>query len=439
MFQFIKRALNDAVLGFLALVSLFLLITPSVFALSAAAMRGLAIAELAIVGLFAIEYLAGVLLATDKTRFLLNRWRLLDAVIIIAAVVPFFPAGPDFLRNSPVLRLLRLGRVALLGTRSSRVLASVERPVTEPGVSTAEPAVVALDPTGVRFESVPWEMALARVATAEPDWLFVSGVTEDRLSPIATALGVPEQAMRGLFKLSVPRFGRLEEFATLFVRYPLPMHAGGRLRRTPVLLVGTADNVVVLSTESTDLEMRVEEQLRSLGNDMPRMLRASVALLGAIMRANTDVVERLELNLLAAEAQQASQNDEAFLASSFDLRSDILRVRSSLKHLRLVLRDLARGDLTLGATQAGERELFRLLEEDSRDLYEGIDDLRESLQALVDLRLNVASFQMNRVMRYRAEISIKRTKFFAPMVMALKRFHTDKIEKYVSENLLKNS
>lgn len=242
--------------------------------------------------------------------------------------------------------------------------------------------MLALGPSGMAFETIPWNIGLARIGTSKPDWLFVGGVTKDRLAPIATALGVPKQAVEGLFQSSVPRFGRLERFSTLFVRYPLPILPGGRLRRTPVLLVGTADNVVVLSMESTDLEMRVEQRLAGLEKGMPRMLRATVALLGAIARANTDVVEQLEANLLALETQQAALKDETFLAQTFDLRSDILRIRSSLKHIRKVMRDLARGDLTLGTTEAGDRELFRLLEEDASDLYEGIEDLRESLQAL---------------------------------------------------------
>jgi Mg2+ and Co2+ transporter CorA len=396
----IERLLNDAMLGFLALLSLFLMVMPSVFSLSPAGERLLVIAEQTVVALFALEYLAGFALAAEKQRFVTNRWRLLDALIIIAALFSLFPAGPEFFRNSPALRLLRLGRVALLGTRSGLALTSSrESPAVEDERPDSEPRVLALGPSGMAFEKIPWNIGLARIGTSEPDWLFVSGVTKNRLAPIATALGVPKQAVEGLFQSSVPRFGRLERFSTLFVRYPLPMLPGGRLRRTPVLLVGTADNVVVLSMESTDLEMRVEQRLAGLEKGMPRMLRATVALLGAIARANSDVVEQLESSLLALETQQAALKDETFLAQTFDLRSDILRIRSSLKHIRNVMRDLARGDLTLGTTEAGDRELFRLLEEDASDLYEGIEDLRESLQALVDLRLNVASFQMNRVMR----------------------------------------
>jgi Mg2+ and Co2+ transporter CorA len=123
------------------------------------------------------------------------------------------------------------------------------------------------------------------------------------------------------------------------------------------------------------------------------------------VRANTQVVEHLEAALNSIEAEQIGLNDKTFLARTFDLRTDILRVRSSLQHIRNVLRGLARGDLTLGKLDPDARELFRMLEEDVSDLYESVEDLRDSLQALVDLRLNVSSFQMNQVMRLLAVLT----------------------------------
>jgi len=64
-----------------------------------------------------------------------------------------------------------------------------------------------------------------------------------------------------------------------------------------------------------------------------------------------------------------------------------------------MLRELSRGQLSIPGLDEANREIFGLLADDTGDLYESNEDLRESLQALVDLRLNVSSFQMNRVMR----------------------------------------
>ena len=181
--------------------------------------------------------------------------------------------------------------------------------------------------------------------------------------------------------------------------YPLPMRPGERLVRTPVLLVGTSDNVVVLSREETDLQLRVEARLAGLDEATPRMVRATLALVGEIMQAYTDVMSALEASLQTIEASQSRQDDDGFLAATFELRADILKVRSSLKHLRSAIRDIASGKVTIAGAGRDDRERFRFLADDANDLYEEIDDLRESLQGLVDLRLNVSSFQMNRVMR----------------------------------------
>jgi len=398
--RLVERVLNDAVLGFLALLSLFLMVAPLVFDFSETSARDLFAVEYGIILLFALEYGAAWALAPDQLRFVSNRWRIIDALIIAAALVALLPLGPDVLRNSPVLRLLRLGRLALLGTRSGLGLASpptgAARGAPEPA---AEVTALALAPSGTAFEPIPWDACLRRIANAEPDWLFINGVVEDRLAPIAAALQVPEKAVQGLFQATVPRFDRLERFSTLFVRYPLPPSPDGRLRRSSVLLVGTPDNVVVLSREPNDLARRVEERLGSLDETTPRMARAMVALVSEILRAYNAVVEQLEDSLLRIEAEQATLRDEGFLTRTSELRGDILRVRSSLKHLKTVARDLSQGQVSVATTGAADWEAFRLLAEDAGDLYEGIEDVRDSLQALVDLRLNVSSFQMNRVMR----------------------------------------
>ncbi len=396
----VERVLDDAVLGFLALLSLFLIFVPSVFELGPEGEGLVLAAEYGIIGAFALEYLAGFALAPRKRLFLTNPWRLIDALIIVAPLVALLPAVPELLRSAPTLRLLRLGRLALLGTRSGLALGASAgvRDVVSPTTATRA-GIRALGATGEIFEAIGWEEGLDRIRNAEPDWLFVSGVAESSLAVIADALAVPEQALHGLFSSSIPRFDRLERFSALFVRYPLEMQPDAPLRRTPVLLVGSAENVVVLCRDQSDLSDRVEARLRGLPKEMPRLARATVALLGEIGRAYSEVIEALEVKLLLAEAEQATLTDEAFLARTFELRSDILRVRSSLRHLKNEMRDASFGELVPASSTADRLGLLGILAQNMEDLFESADDLRESLQALVDLRLNVASFQMNRVMR----------------------------------------
>lgn len=398
--RLVERYLNDAVLGFFALLSLILFIAPLVFPFNASANAVLTAIELGIVLLFILEYVSGFLLAKRKLVYMSNGWRVVDIVIIMSALIAFLPFMPDVLRHSPVFRLIRVGRIALLGARSSLALKPVDTTSNFISSEAAEDlTVLRLDASGKKFEAISWEQGLNRIRNCEPDWLFISGVGESRLRPITDALGVPVSAVQGLFKAASAGFDTLEHFSTFFVRYPKLMLPGERLIRSPILLVGTAENVVVLSRDKTDLDEKIQSRLSSIDANTPKIVRATLALVSEIMLAYSHVTESLEVSLANLETAQHRLGDEVFLARTFELRADILNARSSMKHLKSVIRDLHSGKVVITSASKSDREPFRYLADDANDLYDSIEDLRESLQGLVDLRLNVSSFQMNRVMR----------------------------------------
>lgn len=218
----IKRYLNDAVLGLFALISLFLLLTPYVFQVSTFAQSAISVVGYAIVMMFAIEYFAGLAAAKNKSQFVLDGWRIIDALIIASAIVAATPVVPDVLRHSPVFRLIRVGRLTLLGARSTLAL-KPEATEHDTAYRSSETAlkVLSLGTSGTRFEANSWDEGLARIRSAESDWLFFSGVNEARLAPIADAMSVPVKAVQRLFKSASPGFDSLERFSTFFVRYPL--------------------------------------------------------------------------------------------------------------------------------------------------------------------------------------------------------------------------
>lgn len=398
--RLVERYLSDAVLGFFALLSLILFIAPFVFPFSAAANTVVTALELGIILLFVLEYLSGFLLAKNKLAYIANGWRVVDMVIIISALIAFVPFMPDVLRHSPIFRLVRVGRIALLGVRSSLALKPVDNTSNAISSETAENLrVLRLDNSGKQFEAISWEQGLSRIRNFEPDWLFISGVGESRLEPITEALGVPVSSVKGLFRSASAGFDTLEHFSTFFVRYPMPMLPGERLIRTPILLVGTADNVVVLSRDKTDLDEKIQLRLASIDANTAKIVRATLALVSEIMLAYSHVTESLEVSLANLESAQHRLGDEVFLARTFELRADILNARGSMKHIKSVIRDLYSGKVVITSSSQSDREPFRYLADDANDLYDSLEDLRESLQGLVDLRLNVSSFQMNRVMR----------------------------------------
>src|SRR5207248_818395 len=85
--------------------------------------RAFDIAGWAIIAAFAMEYVVNLALAHDRRVYVLNPWRIVDAVIILAPLASLLPFAPEFLRSSPALRVLRLARVLLFGARAHRGLA----------------------------------------------------------------------------------------------------------------------------------------------------------------------------------------------------------------------------------------------------------------------------------------------------------------------------
>src|SRR3982751_3860707 len=148
--------LNEAVMGFLALAALAAGLAPVLFALAPRLDGVLAVAEWLIIAIFAAEYFVNFALAHDRRRFVLNPWRILDAIIILAPLVSLLPAAPEFARSSPVLRVLRLARVILFGARARRGLS----PGADMGIEEKAPAgplrVRALSPAATEPTESDW-------------------------------------------------------------------------------------------------------------------------------------------------------------------------------------------------------------------------------------------------------------------------------------------
>ena len=394
-------------MAFLAVLTLLISAAPLAFTITPAITSTLTGAELLIVILFALEYGVGWALAPNKSAYVRNPWRLLDAFIIVALVVSLLPLPTDALGLSPALRLIRFARLAVLGTRSSarlavRGTATVERATQFQGPVDAY--ALNLDARPLRFDPIDWERVLNRIGSDQDDWLYVSGIGSGHLAPIAERLGVPEPVLRSkLFEAAFPRLDRLERFVTLFAWYPTitsnPETGTATISRIGLLLVGSAQNVAVLAREPCELLSGLARHLEEADPGTPALVNATHALVKEIIRAYARVAEYLETALVRIEAAEATLPDRAFLQRTFRLRGEISRVRTTLRHLTAVTRNLSSRRIAIRGFEVADLPEFKLLASETADLYERVDDLSENLAALVDMRLNVSSFQMNRVMR----------------------------------------
>jgi len=88
------------------------------------------------------------------------------------------------------------------------------------------------------------------------------------------------------------------------------------------------------------------------------------------------------------------------------LKKELSAAQADLWRLKSVLNDLAAAGKKLPGSDGKEVEFLKQLAHDSEYLYDTVVNTREELLSLIDLHINVVSFDMNRVMRVLAVVSV---------------------------------
>lgn len=402
MLQRIARLLNEPVMGFFALLALAFAVVPMAFDLTPEAAAAFDLLDWPIVAIFALEYGAKLALAPVKRAFVLDPWHLLDLFIVVAPFLALLPRASGALRSSPVLRLLRVARAAVLGVRTGGAMKRPRRsarpeaeriPMEIHGLSAARPDAI---------ELLDWDRFLAGFADPDDDWFHISGVHPEDFPRLAEGIEVPVVLLNS--KLAETSHAKIDLFAgysTLFFWVP-HLVAGSNaveVERTGMLLIGREQNLVTLSRGRSGLLREVMDLLPSLNLDAPYFVRVIFALFRRLIQRHGAVVDRLEGEVQRIEAQPAGETSPGFLEETFRLKTQITAIGSDLWHLQQVIEVVAEKRVALHGFEAVHQGLFGILASEAEYMYETARNIREHLLSLIDLRLNVVSFQMNKVMR----------------------------------------
>jgi Mg2+ and Co2+ transporter CorA len=408
----IARWFSEPIMGLLALILLAIALVPVVFDVADEVERNLDHVEWAIVSLFAVEYALKLYLSPSKKEFVLAPAHLLDLAIILLPFATLLPASPEALRGSPVLRLVRFARLAVLGMRTTGVV------VTRPRARAAEAArppfeimgLIASDPGKLR--RVSWDEFLAELSAPDEDWFYISGVYPEDFGRISQALRLPAGFLWSkLIDGSYPRIDVLEGYLTVFVHYPRVVKVedspwGLEIDRTGTLIVGSAQNLVTLAREPRGLHERMTEVLQDVDPNVPFLVRIMYALLRHLLERYGEVIEALEREVGRLENLPATESSQSFLEGSFHLKRQIVAVSGNLWHFKEMVRALAEKRIPLRGFDAAKHQvMFDVLADDADYRYETATNVRESLISLIELHLNVVSFEMNKVMRILAIVT----------------------------------
>jgi Mg2+ and Co2+ transporter CorA len=401
--------LGEGLLGFLAILAVALVLAPNFFNLppGGAAANAIEAAQWAIIAWFAVEYLVALGFAKDRRAFLRNPWRLVDVVTIVVPLASALPGVSRGLRSSPVLRLVRLVRLVTLGVRASGIVVR-HRPTRAAQALSAGPAQV------LRLEETPapasvaadWPELLRWLRAREEGWYHVANPSPDELRQLAAAAELPPAFLETNFVAAMhPHLASGRDYAAFFVWLP-EIDATGHVDRRATLLIAWKNRLLSLSRRPAHLIERLAPASATIGEtEMPFPIRALGELAQQVVRENEIVVARFEQDLHALEEVSVRESRPEFFERTFRLKKELSAAQSDLWRFKAALAELGqRRDAAPGMTDAAQEQFTRLAA-NAEYLYETIVNTREEVLSVIDLHLNVVSFDMNRVMRLLAVVS----------------------------------
>jgi Mg2+ and Co2+ transporter CorA len=401
--------LNEAVMGFLALTALGFALVPELFSVGAGVGLFIEIGEWIIVALFAAEYLVNLCRAPDRRAYVLGAWRILDLVTIVAPLVSLIPAVSDSLRSSPVLRLLRLFRAVMFGTRAGGSLSRDSRPPDSAPEAIPLRAAFLRGPGSSPPRESTWVDFLGWAGGRGEGWYHVTGLNPERRAELAGVEGIPRTTFEEAFsEIERPRFESSRDYTLLSIPIPA-LRKEGRvsIERRRTLLVIRASSLVTLSRRPLEILPFVEEYAGKVDlSGAPLPARTVYELLFGVLARNEEALERIEGKIRSLETVPARQSTNAFFEETFHLEKELSSVRADLWRLRPVLIDLREGRESLPGGRPEDRDFLKRLAEEGEDLLQTARELREAVVSIIDLHMNVASFEMNKVMRLLAVVSV---------------------------------
>ena len=402
--------LGEAFLGFLAIGATALTLFPLLFEVSARADTAIESAQWAIIGWFAVEYAVALAWAPDRRAFLRNPWRWLDLATIVVPLATIVPSVSDALRSSPILRLVRLVRVITMGIRASGAVVRAEaRHAAAAG--PAAPARVTLlrgDKPGAAAGEVPWSEFLQWVKEPGAEWFHVAQPSPADLRGIAAAAGIPPEVLGPqLAGTGYPHVEKVGPYAGFFVTLP-EVGATGAVGREGVYVLVGEENVLSLSRRATALPSLAGTAAENAEQAALRFpARTAHLFLRTVLSQSERLAGMHQDELHALEDVPVRDSRAEFFERTFRLKKELTAVQADLWRLRALLAELADGRAPLpGAGAATEREVFQRLADDAAFLLETVTTTREEVLSLIELHINVVSFDMNRVMRVLAVVSV---------------------------------
>jgi Mg2+ and Co2+ transporter CorA len=411
----VDKVLSDGFMIFLAVLMLPIILIPIfVSSLDQQYLDFLNTADIAIIGIFYVEYLLKLAYAKDRWKHFINAWHILDLIIIMLPLMELFPIlGIGLARRSPLLRLVRLARIMAVGGRT------VKRRIHDTGHSSvaSAPAIsMRAQVVDQDFETVKKDISIAEVKkfwqSPSQTWIDISGISEEDLEELSATIGIPNIVLTSkLADESYPRIDYLERHSMIFLLSgSTELHRRGThhllICRTGLLIICSGRNIMTISKQRSDtFEEVLKRARRQFPAGRPLLVSILYSILEHIIHKYKLIIGEVEHELLRIENIPSDETPRDFLETTFQLKKEVNRLVSSLLHLKEVLTVIMNRRVPLEGFDSAHEELFDILADETVYLHETAQNSKDDLSSLIELHINTTSYEMNKVMRVIAVIT----------------------------------
>ena len=396
LLRLLERLLNDAVMGLLALVGFGVALAPFAFDIDPWFAAWLNVAEWIVLAAFVLDFGVGFATAKDRRRWIGSPWRIVDILCILGGIGSMLPGIPEAASGSVVMRLLRIGRIVAFATIAGTTVADVDgEPAADSATATARVRVYGPDGLMVP-KGASWDDVMQWLPRPTDHWIDVCNAGRDELEAAARSLGIPRDMIGTV--LDSHAGGRLATWpggCAVSLWLPTVIADGfPEIRREQMVIVMPAAGIFTATLSPFELPASVVSAPGAACYGPPTLLR----LLEYGLALHERALGRLDDELRLLEQAGISGGNTEFLSRVFRLRREISAAAADAGRFGVLVRQVAE----LG--RGPEADLVRVsggLEE----LAGRFGELKENLQSLMDLHLNVKSYQMNQFMRFLAVVS----------------------------------
>ncbi len=261
-------------------------------------------------------------------------------------------------------------------------------------------------------ENLPFDRLNDFLNTPVQNWLDITCVCAEDYHDLSRILGVPRMLLESRFSNeSYPRIDYFEHYSLIFTRVAdgdVSIGGSGQIfpNRSDLLVICHGNDIITISKSQANMFHQILERARRTYNpEDPLAVSILYIILKYMIERDKCLLIEIERQLIHFENTPLNKRPSNFLEITFGLRKEINQLVPALLHLKEIISEVTSKSVPLEGFSEVHEKKFQLLMDEVSYVYETAFFARDSLIYLVDLYMNVMSYETNKVMRIIAVIT----------------------------------